>query len=143
MQMLPCAVLLFFAAPVLADTHPCAAIAEDSKRLACYDQAFVPSNPQGAPASERNFGLSKAQLSVREPDAVGPQELSETVSKIATRQDRKRVVTLSNGQRWLLTEVNLLGRIDVGESVTIRKAALGSYKLITQSGIGLRAKRVD
>jgi hypothetical protein len=51
-------------------------------------------------------------------------------------------VTLDNAQVWAQSEFNSQADVEIGDSVTVRRAAFGSYLLVTKAGIGTRVKRV-
>ena len=89
--------------------------------------------PVAAPApapnpaeAEQNFGLSSAQL---HSAPQGPQSIEAHVSQVTQDQALRSFAVLDNGQTWLSTE----GGLDLvsGELVTIRRAALGSYMLVS------------
>lgn len=136
--------------------HTCAVISDANERLACYDRAFPPIAGAGTVASAEQlearrklaaeeFGLNPRQIFERKPQAlqeVEPDRIEGTVKSIVERADGERVVTLENGQVWLLTEVTSRGRLAVGDNVTVREAALGTYMLLTPKRIPLRAKRL-
>lgn len=135
-------------------THPCASVVEPVERLVCYDKAFPPA--AGVQAGNvdlearrqealEEFGLNKQQLFDRQPEElreIQPDRIEGVVKGVAERADGGRVVTLENDQVWLLTEGRSRGRLETGDKVTIREAALSSYMLFTPAGIPLRAKRL-
>lgn len=139
-------------------THPCAAIEDGQERLACYDAAFP--RPVGRQVREQapdtdsiqahersqDFGLSEAQLRAREPERGQEKrvELIEaTVVGIRYRSSGERIITLDNGQVWLQTEVTVRGPLAEGDQVSIRRAALGSFMLVTPGRVALRARRIE
>lgn len=134
--------------------HPCAAVADPAQRLLCYDRAFPPAPGARTGAADldakrkeavENFGLNPRQLFDRQPEAarqVDTDRIDGVVADIVTRGSGERVVTLANGQAWLLTDITSRGRLGEGDRVVIRKAALGSYMLLTPSRVPLRAKRL-
>jgi len=150
-----CAMTTCVAAQAPATSHPCVAVIEASERLACYDAAFPPAaNARGTAADMaaerdrtlREFGLNKVQLRVREPErmrVIAPDRIEATVARVGSRSTGERIVTLDNGQVWLLTEVTMKGQLRSGDRVTIRQAALGTYMLLTPKKIALRAKRTQ
>ena len=134
--------------------HACASVADPDKRLACYDAAFPPA--AGARSgvdieAERqqalkDFGLTKVQLQVRDPERmreVSPHQIEAAITRISSRPTGERVVTLDNGQVWLLTEVTSKGFMKIGDRVVVRLAALGSYMLMTPKRVALRARRIQ
>ena len=52
------------------------------------------------------------------------------------------VVTLDNGQTWIQTERDSRLQIAAQDSVTIRRASLGSHLLSAKQGIATRVKRL-
>jgi hypothetical protein len=134
--------------------HECARVLDGTERLACYDAAFPPVRDEAALAAaaelrreqaRRDFGLDGVQIRERSPEAereVLPDRIEGRVTKLTYRDSGQRVVTLDNGQVWLLTEATSKGPIKVGDQVAVRKAALGSFVLVSQGGATLRARRV-
>ena len=140
------------AAAGTANLASCAAVAAADARLACYDTlagritdgnlsvpkqaavAAVPGTalpaapatpaPQTAIEATRNFGLSAAQLHTA---PQGPQAIEARISQVIADQYRRSYVILDNGQTWTSTEGEMT--LDSGESVTISRAALGSFLL--------------
>ena len=118
--------------------HACASITDDGARLACYDREFgspyLPSNgapPDGQPATRSAPADVKKEFS-----------FSAFVTGIERRRDGMFVVTLDNAQAWSQTEINTRIEIRAGDSVRIRRGALGSYLLSTGEGLATRVKRV-
>jgi hypothetical protein len=153
-------------------THRCAAVAGDAARLACYDQAFgrpdmsatpaaqatsaivapaavapvavVPSTTAAAQAREE-FGLSDAAKRARDPERARemmPESIVAVVAKVVRRPTGESIVTLENEQVWEQAEPGTTMLLKAGDSVTIRKAALGSYVLVTPSRAAVRVRRV-
>lgn len=129
-------------------THDCARIAEPAARLACYDKAF-PLAPDVLAQAERNerqaFGLKKETPVPANPGSAQrpPVERVESViASISYDNDGRRTITLDNGQAWRLTEAGVRGHMAEGDRVSVRAAAMGSYMIVTQAGVALRAKRV-
>jgi hypothetical protein len=200
-------------------THPCAAVAKDAERLACYDAAFgrsaaaadargtmsssttasapassaaaspvaaaapaaaapaiaagsaaaasspvvaaaAPANaapaaasapPSGAaPATvepESAFGYNEAEKRERAPETVKHEpekrpSIESTVTIVSTRRTGEFVYTLANGQVWIQTEAEQKGYVRDGTPVSIKRAALGSYKLVAGS-VSTRVRRVQ
>jgi ABC-type enterochelin transport system ATPase subunit len=68
--------------------------------------------------------------------------LVSTVSEITTQPHGERVIALENGQVWMQKSLENVIRIKVGDQVTIRRAALGSFMLSPPSGQSIRVTRV-
>ncbi len=142
-------------------------IVDDRARWACYDEVFgkpVGAGAQPAPvaasasagaageqaAVSRNprteFGLSEAAMRARAAETG-----RETASRTAYRQRLRRSVDdrprkwssrSSDGQVWVQLEPDTRAKVKAGDTVTIKRAALGSYLLVTPGGIATRVKRL-
>jgi hypothetical protein len=144
-----------------APPHPCATIVDDSARLACYDEAFgrpagagsaKPAVPAAAAAvdpsakAREDFGLSEAAKEAREPSQDRPVVPTSVTGKVVelTRSavTGEATVTLDNGQVW--TEVEAYSGVVLrkGDVVTIRKASLGSFLLVTPRNVATRVRRL-
>lgn len=133
--------------------HPCAELRDAGERLACYDRAFPPAAGASAVVVDveaerqqalRDFGLNRQQLRQKDPERmrdVTPGRIEAGVVRVSSTAEGKRVVTLDNDQAWLLTENTSRGDIRAGHRVTVREAALGTFMLVTQGGVALRARR--
>jgi hypothetical protein len=114
----------------------CAAIHDDAERLACYDRQFgSPRSPSKSASAEPGDESSRADQSKKD------FSFSATVTTIERRGD-KFVVTFANEQVWAQTEVNTRIEVRVGDTVRIRRGALGSYLLSNEAGIATRVRRV-
>ncbi len=113
-----------------ASPHPCTTIENDAERLGCYDRAF------GTPAAPRP--LPDPPADDREES---PQKFTAVVSKIEWRNG-VFLVTLDNGQVWMQSERDSRLQIAARDTVTIRRASLGSHLLSGKQGIAARVKRV-
>lgn len=153
---LTAALALASALPVaFAQSHECARVPEASARLACYDAAFPPVRDEAALAAAaearreqavKDFGLDAGQLRERAPESERvelPSRIEASVARVTERGNGQRVVTLDNGQVWLLTEATSKGPLKEGDRVTLRAGALGSYVLVTPGRATLRARRVN
>lgn len=122
----------------------CAAIAEDSARLACFDATFAKEDELKAEQAEvakqekvETFGLSELDIQRREDiddSASQPAEdgqITATVIEIfADRQIGKRLFVLDNGQIWRENQISRMKRNPrVGQTVTISKESLGRFYL--------------
>ena len=136
-------------------SHPCTTVVDPAERLACYDAAFPPASGVRSGAIDveaerakalKNFGLNKLQVNDRQPEPLRdlePKRIEAKVLRITNRATGERVVTLDNGQTWLLTEVSSKGRLKPGDPVAVRTAALATFMMVTPSGAAVRAKRIN
>jgi hypothetical protein len=130
----------------------CAAIELPGERLACYDQvagriphngaSAAPTAPAAsapaAAASPESFGLSAAE----HPHAPNPPAaaLSAKVAGLGSSARGRVTVSLEGGQVWELDDADPL--LGAGDSVTIRRAAFGSYLMTTRDGRTHRTHRL-
>jgi hypothetical protein len=124
--------------------HPCAHVRDDADRLACYDQAFgKPAEPVAA--APEKFGLPEKETP-RQLKASGetaaPSSVTSTITTVSRQRDGKFVVTLDNAQVWSQSETSSQADVEVGDAITVRRGALGSYLLVTKAGIATRVRRV-
>ncbi len=127
--------------------HPCAHVRNDTDRLACYDQAFgkpAASADPTAPAPKEQFGFTEKEMArnTGQSATAAPDSVTAAIKSLDRRHDGKFVVTLDNAQVWAQSEINSQADVEIGDSVTVRRGALGSYLLVTKAGIGTRVKRV-
>ena len=150
-SVLVTASLAMATAAIAAETQPCAVVVDPAKRLACYDAAFPPTS--GAESLEsrrerelRDFGLNQIQRRASMPESQRveiPDRIEAAVTAVRTLAEGERMVTLDNGQLWMLTEVTSSGHLVAGDRVVVRKAAVGTFMLVTPGRVALRAKRVQ
>jgi hypothetical protein len=104
------------------------------------------SAPTGAAANPAaDFGLTEAAKRARESQESGqkpPESISGTVAKVGRQPAGELIVTLESGQVWTQVQVDTRARIAAGDTVTIKKAALGSYLLVTAGRYATRVRRV-
>jgi hypothetical protein len=143
----------------------CAAIEDASQRLACYDKlsgraSAPPVAPPAAAAPASNFGLPPPRPvppPATPPTAPSPQtfglyaaehplppadpSLTANVVQLGSDSNGRSTVTLEGGQIWeYLDEADPV--LMVGQSVTIHRAALGSFQMTTPSKRTHRVRRL-
>jgi len=128
-----------------APSHPCASVRDDRERLRCYDQAFgKPAEPVAA-APKAQFGFTEKEVARntgQTAESAAPSSVTATITSLARLHDGKFVVTLDNAQVWSQSEFNSQADVGIGDTITVRRGALGSYLLVTKAGIGTRVRRV-
>jgi hypothetical protein len=147
-------VLLFVTPAQAADVLPepiraCSALRKDAERLACYDKAvshIESGTTAPAPSAENMFGASTALVPERKAESENkPQELKEisgTVVSLSHSSDGLITLTLDNEQVWRQTDAETPVTIETGDSVTISRASLGTFRLVDKRGRTSRFKRV-
>jgi len=91
------------------------------------------------PDDPANFGLSRRQLEVH-GSGGGPASIKTGVSQITEDRQHKITVVLDNGQTWIFIEPE--PRLRPGDTVTIKRASLGSFLMLTPSRRSYRVERV-
>jgi hypothetical protein len=146
------------AAPTAADLARCASIEPPTDRLACYDTlagrparssmpasavVAAPAAPSGptAPAAaaadgSRDFGL---RLPRRQTAPQGPDAIQAHVTQVIEDGVGHATLVLDNGQTWTVMDTG--ARLAVGDLVSIRRAALGSFLMMTPSKHSYRVRR--
>lgn len=150
----------------------CSAISNTAERLACYDRlagrapaseappsssaaaappaaAPVSAAPAAATAAPRvittqDFGLSKLQKERANGAANSPGEIKSITAQVTgfrEGSDGRPRVLLDNGQAWEYEEDGD-ALLAVGDSVTIRRASLGSFLLVTPAKRVHRVRRI-
>ena len=163
-----CAAQPVAAAPQNA-LQACAAVVADADRLACYDRlagrvapgvaagagapaaaaspsrappaaasSTAPAPAVVAPAPKQSFGLYEAEHP--RPQVVTARSLEAQVVALGRSPGGHVTVTLEGGAVWELDDDDPL--LAIGQSVTLTRAALGSYMLRTASQRTHRAHRL-
>jgi hypothetical protein len=165
-----CAAQPVAAAPKNA-LQACAAVVADADRLACYDRlagrvapgvaagagapaaaaspsrappaaaaasSTAPAPAAVAPAPKQSFGLYEAEHP--RPQVVTARSLEAQVVALGRSPGGHVTVTLEGGAVWELDDDDPL--LAIGQSVTLTRAALGSYMLRTASQRTHRAHRL-
>lgn len=142
-----------FATPPASTLKACATIDASTERLACYDQLAgraqasvnaplsgagtqappAVSAPPPAPAPKESFGLHAAE----HPAVPLAAALTARVVGLGVSANGHPTVALEGGQLWELDDADPL--LANGDSVTISRAALGSFLMTTP---GRRTHRV-
>ncbi|MEM0984661.1 MAG: hypothetical protein AAGJ32_00295 [Pseudomonadota bacterium] len=144
--------------------YACAEKSNAAERLECYDNAVANlrsaensgdvvtfTTEEIAEDQTRNFGRAESAIErkVAAVSAVvpedGPDEVTAGIISIETTRDGKLLVSLNNGQIWRQTDST---RVTVSKKsppaeATVKKAALGSFRIKLGRARAFRAKRVD
>ncbi len=144
----------------------CRAIEADAERVACYDAiahgqveeddlAVVPAaaaievapSPAVTASADEDFGKLPTNDDLtrdsEEPESEDADQITATVTSVREYKRDRFVVNLDNGQEWRQTSASTL-RLDVGDKIVIRKAALGSFKMAkVGSSHSMKVRRND
>ena len=105
-----------------------------------------------APAAPKDpvaeFGLTEAAKQAKDPAkaaaaATAPTSVTAKVISVRFRKYGEFVVTLDNGQVWEQNEPMPSAIVRVGDAVTVKKAVLGSYTLVTAARVATKVHRID
>jgi FtsP/CotA-like multicopper oxidase with cupredoxin domain len=94
------------------------------------------------------FGLTEAAKQAKDPAkaaeaAKAPTSVTAKVISLRFKKYGEFVVTLDNGQVWEQNEPMPSAIVRVGDTVTVKKAVLGSYTLVTAARVATKVRRVD
>jgi hypothetical protein len=122
---------------------PSAAAPAAAAPSAVASVAAVPA-PAAAP-TEEDFGRSKVRKARAAANSGAPPEIKSITAKVAafgrSPNGRSRV-TLDNGQIWEYQD-DPDPLLSIGDSVTIKRARLGSFLLQTPAKLSHRVSRID
>jgi hypothetical protein len=125
-------------------SSPAAAPAAAPVSAAPATATRAPAGVGAGASSENDFGLSKVQERANGAASSSPAEKQSITARVTGFRKgpsgRPRVL-LNNGQSWEYEEDgdNLLA---IGDSVTIRRASLGSFLLETPAKLNHRVRRI-
>jgi hypothetical protein len=142
-------------APALpASVNACRAEKDDARRLACFDRSVAQLAEEAsadqaraalAPSPEERFGLPRevTRKEVERRTGIAPEldTLTARITALAPHGIDERALKLDNNQVWIVKSDSLAARLEVGERITIRRGALGSYLLSDAAGRSMHAKR--
>jgi hypothetical protein len=128
-------------------TAPGSSVAAPAAAAAAAAPATVAAGPVPAAAMNptADFGLSEAAKRAQDPEKakqLSPDSISARVASVGHRPTGELVVTLDNGQVWAQLETDTQARVSGGDTVTIKKAALGSYVLVPPNKVAMRVRRI-
>jgi hypothetical protein len=150
---------------------PCIGTVNPTDRLACYDKlagrvtepkarlsaaaaasapapasapalaAPVAAMPAAAPTT-KDFGLSKVQKASSSSFPAEAKSITAKVAGFGRAPNGRTRVTLDNDEVWeYQDDPDLL--LSIGDSVTIKRALLGSFILVTPTKVSHRVSRID
>jgi hypothetical protein len=126
----------------------CMSLRRDAERLACYDKAVaLLQNATDAPppSAENMFGANTAITSGQTKGETRREELREITGVVASLRradDGMMVLELDNGQVWRQQDSDVSLTIDTGDSVTVSRASLGTFRIADKRGRSARFKRL-
>lgn len=117
---------------------PAAAAAATSAAPARAPAVQAPTTVAAIAADPHNFGLTAVQTHTSD---LGPKSVATHISIVSSDQSGRTFVVLDSGQTWTLLDSDD-GFLNSGDAVTIKRAALGSFLMITPSNHSYRVRRL-
>jgi hypothetical protein len=99
--------------------------------------AQAPVSAAAIAADPKNFGLTPAQQHTAD---LGPKSITAHISIVSSDQVGRTLVVLDSGETWTVMDND--GRLSSGDAVTIKRAALGSFLMLTPSNHSYRVRRL-
>lgn len=129
---------------------PCVNMRRDAERLACFDRAAaaIEAGKPGAPGTspEDLFGTSAdlGRPGAADSDSKRDElkQISAAVASTRRSDDGMIVLTLDNGQVWRQQDGNVTLTIEAGDTVTVVRASLGTFRITDERGRSARFKRL-
>lgn len=135
----------------------CRAIADNALRLACFDaqvtqlaeaearnDVVVVDRVQVQKARKSLFGLTLPDLGLfggDDPKDEGVDQIETKITSAALSRDGKWRFTVEDGAKWVQTERRSIHAPAPGDSVRIRKAAMGSFFANIDGRTAIRVRR--
>lgn len=121
----------------------CTSILSDAERLTCYDTAVKAFSADARAIAERREAQSAklaaaaaSAAAVQKSDSFGRvtesrlDSIESTLKEVLTDGNGKSVFILDNGQIWRQADGFRLPNARIGTSVTLKRGAMGSYRLL-------------
>jgi hypothetical protein len=123
------------AAPATASVPATAPAAAPAALAAAPAQA--PVSAATIAADPKNFGLTPVQQHTAD---LGPKSIAAHISIVSSDRLGRTLVVLDSGETWSVMDND--GRLSSGDAVTIKRAALGSFLMMTPSNHRYRVRRL-
>jgi hypothetical protein len=138
------------AAELSPQMEACAKLRRDAERLLCYDRAVgemkAGAGGVAAPSAENMFGANSEVLETnsRLPDIKREElkQISGIVTSLRRSDDGMIQLALENGQVWRQQDADVRLMVEKGDTITIVRAAMGTFRITDKSGRFARFKRV-
>lgn len=144
---LPCAVPAADAVP--ERVKACVSMRRDAERLACFDRAVADlevGNQAPAASPEDMFGanniINAASAANQPTKREDLKQISGVITSLRHADDGMIVLDLDNGQSWRQQDQEVSLMIATGDTVTVTRASLGTFRIADKRGRSARFKRV-
>ena len=137
------------AEPLPEHLQTCVSLRRDSERLACFDRAMIEmqgASKEPAPSPENMFGanaaINEASGAKQPTQREDLQQITGVVTSLRHADDGMIIVGLDNGQSWRQQDHEVALLIAAGDTVTVARASLGTFRIADKRGRSARFKRV-
>jgi hypothetical protein len=128
----------------------CATLSRDSERLACYDKAVTLLEAGGEaappPSAENMFGASTSLANTAprksETEREELRQITGTITSLRHVEGGMISIDLDNGQTWRQQDSDVSLAMKQGDSVTVVRASMGTFRIADKRGRSARFKRV-
>lgn len=121
-----------------ASAMPPGAAGAAAANSAAASNSAAPSSAAAFYADPKNFGFDPVQKHAIE---AGPKSMSARITNLGADQAGRTSIVLDSGERWTVFDND--GRLSAGDEVTIKRASLGSYLMMTRSNHSYRVRRIQ
>lgn len=134
----------------LNQAYACRSIPDPAERVACYDRAIdqiVAAEQQGTfvavdrsrveTVERESFGLDLPSLGNLLPGRREGQQIERLelqVERVVNLGDGRKLFVMTDGQRWAQVEDQSAHNVRAGDTVTVRRAAIGTFLLSSERG---------
>ena len=133
---------------LIESLRSCASLSNDDERLSCFDRTvqLLESGEhakQPVASAEEMFGMGR--VARQNTTSTKREELTQVTAKVKSinrAADGTPVIALENGQVWQGTDETRSLLLEPGDTVTVSRAALGSFRMATPHGRGLKVRRL-
>ena len=145
----------------LEAVYACANETDQARRLACYDSAVAAL--RGAQTSGEVVAIDRGNVERMQRDSFGfnlpsignllPQvghddnvvdRVEATVARMSVSQSGRTTFRMEDGQVWVQVDPERVYNVREGDTVTIRRAAMGSFMISSpRGGAGVRVRRAE
>lgn len=134
----------------------CSIIENAEERLRCYDvnipllraasqreDIVIADREQVREAKRGLFGITLPELKLFSRDKEDEiNEIESTLASVSSAVGGKWILRLEDGASWIQTDTRRI-RPQPGDSVKIRRAAMGSFLANIDGGIAIRVRRIN
>lgn len=145
----------------LEAVYACANQTDQAARLACYDSAVAAL--RGAQTSGEMVAIDRGDVARMQRDSFGfnlpsianliPQvghddnvvdRVEATVARMSTGASGRTTFRMQDGQVWTQIDPERVYNVREGDTVTIRRASIGSFMISSpRGGAGIRVRRAE